>query len=63
MPFARWLEENMPFVVATVDELQSQEENWPFHTENIKNHVDVNFQQLNGKFRILNLVPTKRVSK
>lgn len=53
----------MPFVVATVDELQSQEENWPFHSENIKNHVDVNFQQLNGKFRILNLVPTKRVSK
>lgn len=53
----------MPFVVTTGHELLSQEENWPFHTENIQNHVDVNFQQLNGQFRILNVVPTKRVSK
>lgn len=53
----------MPYVATIGDEYSSQVENRPFHTENIKDHVDVRFQQLYGQFRIANLPPHIRVGK
>ena len=54
----------MPYVATIGDEYSSQVENRPFHTENIKDHVDVRFQQLyGGQFRIANLPLHNRVGK
>ena len=53
----------MPYVATIGDEHSNQVENRPFHTENIKDHVDVRFQQLHGQFRIANFPPHNRVGK